>query len=206
MAKKNVSLLVSAAGWIAGLVEKLVNALRERGVTDEEIHGLVTEKGDALIGKIADTIAEFVKEAKNIFHLIIGSKNRTTEEMVEAGKYDWANDDVNSKNFPMRPRPAGKRVIELIEFDHDVSSEEALEEARKQGLEQPDYEDALDFGEQFPEIQRKRPIVFLHKPWQDPDGNLRVLVLSGDSSLRELRLAWFDHGWDRRCVFAFVRK
>lgn len=205
MSKKNVSAIVSGAGWIGGLADGLIKTLRERGVSDEAIHSLVTEGGQLPIGKIADALAEVIGWARN-FCLKVGQR-KTTEEAVMAGKYDWANNSINSHNFPMRLRTAGeRRVIEPIEFGYDPTSEEVLAEAKKRGLERPVYEDTFDFGEQFPEEQRKRPIVFLHEPWQDPDGLRRVLVLDSYSSERGLYLYCFDYRWPRHYIFAFVRK
>lgn len=151
-------------------------------------------------------VKDTVQQAKNIFCLIVG-QHKNTEEAVSAGKYDGVSDNINSQNFPMRSRPVGKRIVELIEFDYNPTSKQVLAEAEKRGLERPVYEDAFDFGEQFSEKQRERPIVFLHEPWQGPVGGRRVLVLHGDSSGRHLGLDWFDHGaGGRRVVFAFVRK
>ncbi|PIT93875.1 hypothetical protein COU00_01985 [Candidatus Falkowbacteria bacterium CG10_big_fil_rev_8_21_14_0_10_43_11] len=141
----------------------------------------------------------------NIFRLTVGG-NRTTEELVRAGKYDWVDENITNQNFPMGSQTDEDVVIELLEFDHDVSSEEAIEEARKRGLERPTHEDALFFGEQHPEEQHKHPIVFLHEPWQSSHGGGIVLVLYGHSSGRHLNLDWFGFGWIRLCVFAFVRK
>lgn len=203
--KKNVSLVVSGAGWIGGLVDRLIKALRERGVSDEAIHSLVVDGGELPIGKIADALAEVIRQVKNIFCLVVG-QHKTTEDAIKAGKYDWSNNSINSLNFPMRSQSAGKRMVELIEFDHNPTSEEVFVEAEKRGLERPVYEDAFNFGEQFPDKQRERPIVFLHEPWQNPYGDGRVIVLSGLSSERSLNLDYFDGRWDRGCVFAFVRK
>jgi len=132
--------------------------------------------------------------------------NRTAEEVVAAGNYDWRNDWVNGENFPMRPMPEGPREIVFLEFDHDPGSEEVLAEAQRQGFDRPMYEDALFFGEQHPEEQRNGPIVFLHEPRQDPVGYLVVLVLGCGGRDRHLLLRCFGRSWDRRCRFAFVRK
>lgn len=204
--KKNVSLIVSGAGWIGSLTDMLIRALRERGVSDGAIHGLVVEGGDLPIEKIADVLVEVIEQAKNIFRLMVGKK-RTTEEMVKAGKYDWSDDNITSKNFPVRSRSTKRVVIELVKFDPDLTWEEVLTEAEKRGLKRPDYEDALLFGEQHPEKQRElRRIVFLHEPWSRPPNFLSVLMLLGNSNERSLRLAWLGNGeWARDCYYAFVR-
>jgi len=196
--RKIVDLSLEMLKVIYDLVEKLSGEAGQEWLAELK---KFLRKENCWTGVIENT----AQQAKNIFHLMVGG-NRTTEEMVKAGKYDWSNGGITSKNFPMRPRPAGKRIIELIELDHGPTSEEVLAEAERLGLERPVYEDALFFGEQFPEKQRERPIVFLHEPWQGPGGRLDVLVLRSDSVGRDLRLAWFDGGWSRHYVFAFVRK
>lgn len=204
MSKKNVSAIVSGARWIASLADGLIKDLRSKGASDEDIHSLVTDSGALSIGKIGDALMDVIRQVKNVFQLAIGG-NRTTEEVVAAGKYDWSSDHVSSQNFPMR-EGRGHSMIEIIDFGREVTSEEALAEAKKRGLERPDYEDALFFGEQFPEKQRERPVVFLHEPWLHPDRDLDVFVLRGRSVKRRLSLSWFDASWSRACVFAFARK
>lgn len=207
MAKK-VSAIESGAGWIGSLASKLVKGLRKEGIPDEQIHELVREgeASDDLVSKIVAAVAETVKRAKNIFTLRVVGWNRTTEEVVAAGRYDWKDDAITTKNFPMRSRPEGKIEIEYLEFDYDPTSEQVLAEAKKRGnLERPTYEDALLFGEQHPEEQRKNPIVFLHER-QAMDGARHVLVLLVRDAERNLRLDWFDGRWYRYCRFAFVRK
>ena len=144
--------------------------------------------------------------AKNIFRLTKIGDGRTTEELVRAGNYNHANQNINSRNFPVRSAKRGMREIVLLEFDHDSTSEEVLAEAAKQGLERPVYEDALYFGVEHPEVQRERPVVFFHEPWRDPDGYLLVLCLWSDAGFRGLSLSWFDDRWHRYYRFAFVRK
>ena len=73
MAKKDVSVLVSAAGWVGGFVDSLVRELRARGVTDTEIHALVTEDAKVPVGKIADGILEVIRPQKTL--LISDTKN-----------------------------------------------------------------------------------------------------------------------------------
>lgn len=203
--RKNVSMSVSVAGWVGSFVGELIPALRECGIPDEEILAFVTTGGKTSVGKIAEVLAGAIRQAKNIFHLI-ASQHKITEEAVSAGNYDWTNENINRENFPYRNRPMGIREIVLLEFDHDPSSDQVMVEAEKQGLVRPDYEDALDFGEQFPEKQREFPIVFLHEPWQVSGGSGDVLVLLSFSSKRNLNLRCLDRRWHRSYRFAFVRR
>ena len=126
---------------------------------------------------------------------------------MEAGNYAYAHSCVISENFPARsfggPRT---RQIVLLEFDHDVTADEATKAASKLGLERPKYEDALYFGNTFPDVQRERPVVFLHDPWYGYFGRRDVLLLWSNVGSRELGLEGFDDPLSRNYWFAFVRK
>jgi hypothetical protein len=130
---------------------------------------------------------------------------RSTEDLVEAGSYGYAHSCVTSENFPARQYDRGLREIFLIEFDHDVTSEEAIAEATHLGLERPTYEDALYFGVQHPAVQSERPVAFLHDPWFGYCGRRDVLSLWNNAGRRELGLEGFDDRWSRNYRFAFVR-
>lgn len=203
---KHVSAIVSGAGWIAGFTERLIEALQARGCSNEEIHTLATSKTKLAMDSIADAVAAVIKIAKNVFRLTKIGDGRTTEELVRDGNYNYANSNVNSANFPIRSMRRGVRNIVLLEFDRDPTSAEVLVEAAKQGLERPVYEDALYFGVEHPEVQRDRPVVFLHEPWRDSDGGLDVLDLWCLAGNRKLGLNYFGSRWGRDYRFAFVRK
>jgi hypothetical protein len=131
---------------------------------------------------------------------------RTTEALVQAGGYAYAHSCVSSDNFPARPH-AGRRVREivLIQFDREVTSEDAIVEAARRGLERPMYEDGLYFGAAHPDAQRGGPIVFLHDPWFGFFGRRDVLSLWENAGRRELGLEGFDARWNVSWRFAFVR-
>lgn len=130
----------------------------------------------------------------------------TTTALVIAGGYDWVDDSVTDKRFPLLPRDSEWRKIEGVKFDHDPTSEEVLAEFERRGLERPTYKDALYFGVLHPQEQEKHPVVFLHEPVEDLGGDRRVIALFGRPGRRCLGLDLFDHKWSRDCVFAGVRK
>jgi hypothetical protein len=130
---------------------------------------------------------------------------RSTEELVEAGHYGYAHSCVISENFPARQAgPRRVRQIVLLEFEHDVTSEDAIARAARLGLERPMYEDALYFGIAYPDIQCERPVVFLHDPWFGYFGRRDVICLWSNAGRRELGLEGFDNPWSRNYRFAFV--
>lgn len=144
--------------------------------------------------------------AGKVFSVTVGD-GRSTEELVAAGNYGYAHSCVTSENFPVR-QSGGKlvREITVIEFDHDVTSEEATTEAARLRLERPTYEDALYFGIEYPDVQGERPVVFLHDPWVGFFGRRDVLCLWSNAGRRELGLEGFDDQWSANHRFAFVRR
>ncbi|HEY2775794.1 MAG TPA: hypothetical protein VGK20_17260 [Candidatus Binatia bacterium] len=131
---------------------------------------------------------------------------RPTEDLVEAGRYAYAHSCVFSDNFPARHHGGPwTREIVLVEFGRDVSADEAIEEAKALGLARPRYEDALYFGIEHPDVQRERPVVFLHDPWYGYFARRDVLLLWTNMGSRELGLEGFDDPMSRDYWFAFVR-
>jgi GNAT superfamily N-acetyltransferase len=140
------------------------------------------------------------------YRISLGGR-RSTEELVDAGGYGYAHSCVTSENFPVRPLAAGPtREILLVEFEREVTSADVLAEAVRLGLERPAYEDALHFGIEHPDVQRERPVVFLHDPWVGFFGRRDVLCLWENAGRRELGLEGFDDRWGRPFRFAFVRR
>jgi hypothetical protein len=125
---------------------------------------------------------------------------------VAAGRYGYAHSCLTSENFPARHADGlCMREIALLAFERGVTSEEVIAAATGPGLERPTYEDALYFGIQHPEVQRERPVVFLHEPWHGYFGRRDVVCLWDNAGRRELGLEGFDEVWSARYRFAFRR-
>jgi len=131
---------------------------------------------------------------------------RSTEELVAAGNYGYAHSCVTSDNFPVRSTRPTVREIVLLAFDREVSSEDAIAEATRHDLARPEYEDALYFGAAYPDVQRERPVVFLHEPWLGFFGRRDVVCLWTNAGRRELGLVGFDDPRARDDRLAFVRR
>ena len=70
-------------------------------------------------------------------HRITIGDGRSTEELVEAGRYGYAHSAVISENFPTGAGPTRTRDIVLLGFAREVTATEALANAgrRELGLE-----------------------------------------------------------------------
>lgn len=131
------------------------------------------------------------------------------DEMIAAGNYDWKNNDITAKRFPI----VGKGKVEfedtIFHFDRDISSEDAVKEILaadpKNPWEPAKIENILAYGAKNPEEQRKFPIVGLGSVGE-VDGSRYVPYLYRSVSERYLNLRWWDDGWNADCRFLGVRK
>jgi hypothetical protein len=130
----------------------------------------------------------------------------TVEKLVNAGKYDWSNSDINAKNFPSDRKDAAEVAIELVHFGRSMESDEVLEELDKQGLRPATLAELLAFGVKYPEKQREFPIVALGSVWRGRNGFRSVACLCGYTDARSLSLRWLGSLWSADFRFAAVRK
>ncbi len=129
------------------------------------------------------------------------------EEMIAAGRYDWKNDDITAKHFPMKGEGIADVDIQLVHFGHMMdSSDKVIRELDKMGLRPASIEELLAFGAKYPDVQRQFPIVVLGSLWRRLDGDHSVPFLHGLGSGRRLRLGLFESGWRGLYRFAAVRK
>ena len=154
-----------------------------------------------------DDVADVLRarSSATVYRITVGD-GRSTEALVDAGGYGYAHSAAISENFPTGVGPARTRDIVLLEFDHDVTAREAIDAATRLDLSAPTYEDALHFGVEHPDVQRVRPVVFLHTPWVGYFGRRDVLLLWENAGRRELGLAAFDEPLSAEHWFAFVRR
>ncbi len=204
---KSKSALGGALGLITLITTKVMAAVKEHG--EEILLGLSEDKLGPVVDRFVAELVALAKAASNIFRISIGG-NRTTEQVVAAGNYNYTNPWINSKNFPWLRR-SGKRTVELVDMaQHGFSSTylfaDSLAILEKLGLERPVYEDGLLFGEQHPEKQRERSIMFPHEPVLDADGYPDVVCLWGIAGGRLLLLGRSGHRWDSDTLVAGVRK
>ena len=111
------------------------------------------------------------------YHITLGDE-RSTDELMAAAKYGYCHSRILSDNFPAIPlNGETPREIVLLTFDRPMSSEDAIVEAAKQGLERPYYEDVLSFGIKYPEAQLETPVAFPNDPWLGNHGRRDAICL-----------------------------
>ena len=169
-----------------------------------------TQNSKSLARVLKSALTPNGKSSVGNFFLISCDGSHEASELVARGKYDQSNRQITNKLFPIRghaPTERAIRMIELVEFDYNPTSEEVLSEFRRRGLERPTYEDALCFGIQHPKEQRQHVIVFLHElTYIDGNSVLLMLSTSADTIKRYLCLVTYDRRWQGNYVFAAVHK
>lgn len=113
MAKSKLA-LGRALAVIEIIVTTVMAAVR---LGEDTILEIPDEKIKAAVEKF---VADLIVMTKKTIAINIGG-NRSTEEVVRAGNYNYANPDINSTLFPLRRR-SGKRQIVLIDVPGEGST------------------------------------------------------------------------------------
>lgn len=128
------------------------------------------------------------------------------EEMVEAGKYDKANPNITSDNFPVAGHGSKELVTKTIHYDYYITTEEVIADLDKRGLRPATPAKILKFGEMYPNLQEEFPIIALGQIWAYLNGHRDVIALDSDGRGRDLDLISFDNVWGTHCRFLAVEK
>lgn len=188
----------------------LVNEVINLGGGDDEMNRIHTDRSlrrqlaDLIVGNAAGGVAGGTVVAT--LELTV-DHGKSVEEMVKAGKYNYANDNITGEHFP-HPREGEETVtIDLVKFDQSGTTAERERQLATHG-DLAEMDDMLALGVQHPDQQRQYPIVFLGSTWVDPRGLRSVGCLWGDGSERLCSLDWGypDRRWPPLYVFAVRRR
>lgn len=132
-------------------------------------------------------------EGLNREHIIEIDGDESFEQMVAAGRYDWRNDNLNEKNFPIN-KGKGRKRFGCRLFPAGCASEIGVKRIEAAGFKPGETEHLLKFGSTSPNLQRKNPIAGLGSTAR-VDGKVGVPCLDGDGALRILGLSLWDDDW-----------
>jgi hypothetical protein len=130
---------------------------------------------------------------------------RSVEDGVRAGRYDWVNRDITHKNFPRKKKGTAKVAVELVHFDRYISVSEALCELKENGYRPADLWELLAFGEKYPEVQINFTVAALGSIYRHPNGHYFSPLLYGFNSRRRLGLFWLGGNLQKTWRVAAVR-
>jgi hypothetical protein len=190
---------------VSAVLQSLIDKLRQRGQSEDDILRVVDEQGDGLLEKIADAITENTRKPRDGFPVVV-NYDLPLEEAIDAGEYQGVHGSITSQNFPSTRHGQAELEIILMRFDRRMTSEEVLGELGKEGLRPAELPEFLAFGAKYPEVQREFSVVGLGSVWQDRKGYRNVPCLYTASEGRYLDLHWWDDGWYSYSRFAAIRK
>ena len=132
-------------------------------------------------------------------------KKETLKQLIEKCKFFWVNSDITDENFP-KPDKIETKNWKIIRMDKRFTSQEALDEIKKQGCRPANcWELAkfiLDYKE---EAKNNEYLVAFGQQWVDSDGRHRVPGVyrySDGVFLFDLGLFGCDWGGDD-CLLCF---
>jgi hypothetical protein len=165
---------------------------------------------EAIVNKLGgmDGVHRFLAGTSDVFRLTV-DYGQSLERMIDAGQYDWKNDDITTKRFPTTEKGIVEFEGRYFHFNQNISSESAVEEIESADTANPwspaKIEHLLSHGKTFPEEQRKFPIIGLGSvAWIG--GGRGVPALREVDSKRNLSLNWSGYGWLPISRFLAVRK
>ena len=197
---------------------KFLELLDQKGITPELFQ---TRLSHGILADVFDSEAtlpdrEELRKLLNLTPLVTEliilalDHGRSLEDLIKGGNYDWFNDDITAKRFPINGTGIEEFEFDLFHPNRSISSESAITEMEKS--DDPDrpwmpaeIAHLLVFGEAFPDLQRKFPIIALGFV-AEVDGRRLVPCLNEGDSKRRLRLNWFVSDWLDYYRFLRVRR
>ena len=182
-------------------VDATLEVLGKHGVTSQGLKSL--RKNSDLAAKVASLIMTGVR---TIFKVTV-DYGLSLAEMIQAGQYDWFNDNINDQNFSISGTSQHKMELILVHLNRSATNWEAFELLLlKNGLEPVKIEHLLAFGEAYPEMQREFPIVALGSNCVNISGHSPRPYLVYHDGQRKLDLCFGDFSgpWSARCRFLAI--
>ncbi len=176
-----------------GQIEALINKIGGMDVVINILSG-VEEVTITTISYVTHTLIVLVDETK------------TVEQLTADGEYDWSNDGITSKNFPLPEEgKIEEREISLFHFNQTMTSGEVTTEMDKEGFRPATIHELLGLGISQSDFQREFPIIALDSVCF-VGSRRHVTELYGIDDERGLGLRWFGLDWNDYYRFAGVRK
>lgn len=134
---------------------------------------------------------------------------KTLPDMIAAGRFDWVNDDITPKRFPIKGTGIVEMETKVFHFNRYISSKDAVAAIKADDTQNPwepaPIEALLAYAAKHPDEQRQYPIIGLGSV-AEVRGHRNVPYLYRLGAERRLRLHWWDYDWSGNYRFLAVRK
>jgi hypothetical protein len=185
--------------------QSLLDKVKTRGHSEEDIAKIIDKDSDVLLDKLADVLTEAAHTPQDVFPVQV-DYDLPLRDAIDAGNYQGVNAFITSENFPSSKRGQSSVEIVLMRFEGRMTSEEVVNALSKRGMRPAELREFLAFGATYPEAQRKFSVIGLGSVWQDKKGYRNVPCLYTASEARYLDLHWWDDAWYSYSRFAVLRK
>lgn len=157
---------------------------------------------------IETNISQTIEKANDTLTHLVVDYSRPIKDGIKAGKYDYINENITEKHFPVSKDEHGRKeqTFTLYHFGNGVESDYAIAQMEKDGKRPATLRELLAFGEANPELQRQFSIIALGSVWVGRSGDNYFAYLGSGSDGRGLGLSWYSSGWGDRCRFLAVGK
>ena len=202
MAKNDVAGMVGGAGLLTSIFSKLNTAVVRKGGTAEQIHRLTKPEGDTLIEQMADLIVG----RGEIYELEVNYDDPQWQT-IQRDRYAFVG-DVSVTDYPVTETGTKTVRFRELEFDHDPTDQEILDEAERKNCRQP-------LRPEIETVIRKRytaeqlgqnPRVGITGPAVRRGGEFIRAVVYGNGGGVRLGWGWVGRRWVRRYRFVVVCK
>jgi hypothetical protein len=190
---------------VSTILQSLLEKVKKRGYSDDDILRVAAAEGDQLLDKFADAICQAARKPRETYSVAV-NYDLSVEEAIAAGNYQAVNAAITSRNFPSTRTGQADLEMVLVRFDRRMTSPEVVRELDQEGLRPAELPELLAFGAAYPEVQRKCSVVGLGSLWRDRKGYGNIPCLYSASEGRYLDLHWWDDGWYSYSRFAALRK
>lgn len=194
-----------------GQIRNIIEQIEKKEISRERLQAIINSGFLSDVFDIEDPSKINRQEVKKLFGLsayqsfMVHIGNRSVKELLEAGKYDgYVNSNITDANFP--DDTTGDKEVFLFPISDILDTDDVIAKMDKENFKPASVKTGLAFGEQYPDFQRRNPLIALGSVWVAPFGARRVLGLWGRGSARDADLDWCGHQWHPRYIFLAVSK
>lgn len=197
------------AGTLNDAMQRFLSSLGNQG---EMVLEMMAMDCSPLAGELAEYAKmrtdQLARVSKADFILEV-NYDEDFDAMIAAGNYGSHNGYITRSYFPITGKGTAKFEAKLIDLNGNLCSSDVKHRIMRTDTERPwepcKIEHLLAFGKQFPNEQRKYPIVALGT-CVEVDGEPKVPFLYSVDSKRTLLLERWNVDWLGNCRFLAVRK
>lgn len=126
---------------------------------------------------------------------------------IDRDQYAFVNDSLRPEHFPVRSKGQREVIYDYLEYDHEPSTEEVLNDIERRGnIRVPDFAETLAYHKANSEERMKAPVISLCGSIVNRGGERNVAYVNASVIGVNLHWHWLSLRWDQNCRFLVVCK